>query len=355
MGLLEPCYAFGMDIIPEQSNTAPVSTTPPTPSSNKTWPFAAGAVVLILLIAGGMFVYWYTNQTTQKELAISEDSVSWKTYSNVQFAYELTYPGTWRVIEETGNMVTLRNYNTLLDAPTDQIIMYIRYKKDDNPEQVSLDEWLKIDSHDVYVSDAKSQQKINIGDEALKIVQADYTSSSDLQTVSYLIRREKNIIYIHSLAKNKDIYITDQIVSSIKFTAFDKDTYDEIVKNEYDAVIGADANKDGVWDYVEQWIDTKYSGNMRTALRLLAKEIQFSILNYRNQELIVEHAQKGTAVSCIYRAAKADEASGLGSELRAVVLNTEARANASRAADSQLVGGIINFPTGEEAMAYCGF
>lgn len=289
---------------------------------------------------------------------IESKSSEYKVYKNTQFAFELSYPSSWRV-RENGDGITIRNYyNSILDKPVTPIDIEVTYMKDKNPSELSLEEWLKIDFNNIFVRNEISREKVNLGDEAIRSVRTAYTDTPGKSPVSYLIKRGTDIIQVTYLSEDSSVYVhnPDQIISTLKFVEFNQDQYKDLVQKETEEVVGADVNNDGVWDYVESWIDGK-SGtnkNLRTALRLMAKETQFEILNYRDKEAIIQHSHETFGYYCLRKVDK-ELALQISDELIAEMLNTKERITAYFTADGQLGGQAYGSPDEDVVTQYCGF
>lgn len=282
-----------------------------------------------------------------------------KVYKNVQFSFELTLPDTWRARQD-GSVVSLKNYyNSTLDFPIDPLDINVYYLKDKNPDQLTINEWLKVDSNSVYITNENSLENVDIGDEAVKSVGETYQKMPGKSDVIYIIRKGKDIIQVRYIIDNSIQYAHDpgQIISTIKFTSFDKHSYDILIQEENAKVTGVDADKDGIWDYIQQWIDKNYSGKIRTALRLMAQEDQFDMLNYRDKEVIYKHAQETFGHFCLSKAEpNYANRSKISNEYNAQMMNTGDRVKAYFQADSQK-GGVYSFPNDDDPMIlnYCGF
>ena len=86
--------------------------------------------------------------------------INYKIYKNIQFAFELTYPNTWRAREEKSGRVEMRNYyNPYLDQPIDYKDFSIVYQKNGNPEKLSVENYLL--KNTFWTIDLKSKENIN--------------------------------------------------------------------------------------------------------------------------------------------------------------------------------------------------
>ncbi|MEX5213979.1 MAG: hypothetical protein NW703_07415 [Nitrospiraceae bacterium] len=105
-------------------------------------------------------------------------------------------------------------------------------------------------------------------------------------------------------------------------------------------VAGVDADNDGVRDDIETYIDGTYSGgsagSTRDALRQYAKAVQAAMLDAGDQARSVTHAnERFRAIECLMARRPADFPT-VFSELRAKILNTDARSKAYLQADAQV-------------------
>jgi len=150
--------------------------------------------------------------------------------------------------------------------------------------------------------------------------------------------------------------VAAEIVSTLKFGTFDQKAYGDVLQSENSDVIGTDADKDGVWDYIEAWINTTYAGkpNTITSLKMLAKEFQFKMLNYRDKEAIVNESHKAFGIDCLLKA-EPEDGGDILDEFEAQMMNTAARTKAYLSADSQLGGQVFNMPSEATVTQECGF
>lgn len=141
------------------------------------------------------------------------------TYKNLQFSFEITHPSTWRAREESDS-VRLRNYYTpILDLPIDPVDITINYMKDKNPNQLPIQEWLKVGSNNIFISYEKSRQNVSLGDEAIRSVRDTYSKTPGKSTISYLIKKGKDIVQATYTATDNTNYVKnpDQIIETLRF------------------------------------------------------------------------------------------------------------------------------------------
>ncbi len=87
---------------------------------------------------------------------------------------------------------------------------------------------------------------------------------------------------------------------------------------------------------------------------MMAKSMQFKMLNYRDQNAIVKESQQDHSVDCIYKA-DPQGADRLIGTFEGVVANTVERAKAYFSADSQMSGQVYCSPTDAQLTEICGF
>lgn len=304
-----------------------------------------------------------TTQSPQTQLQITKD---WNTYKSTQFAFEISYPKDWSS-REGSQGVRVRNYTDILKQPKMPINIDITYYQNDNPKELSVDGYIseKFVNIKSLFDKAKTKQKITIGGQpAIKfILEGDYSGSGyapsiNTKTYEYYISRGKDIINIkYVLPIDTDDYSVVTTISTLKFVTFNQKTYDSLLQEETNKVIGADTDKDGVWDYIQQWIDKNYSGNIRISLRLMAQEVQFDLINYRDKEAISKHAHETFGHDCLHKAEPDyDKYSKISNEFRVQMVNTEDRIKAYFMADAQK-GGVYSLPDENDPVVvkYCGF
>jgi len=122
-----------------------------------------------------------------------------------------------------------------------------------------------------------------------------------------------------------------------------------------ETIAGNDADGNGVWDYIDTYIDATYpsSEKTRTALREYAKNLQISLLDAEDEELSVQHASDGSYRLACIRYVLPDDAYEVFKTLRAEILNTDERSRAYILHDSQLGGHVFTGQLNEAAS--CNF
>ena len=106
-----------------------------------------------------------------------------------------------------------------------------------------------------------------------------------------------------------------------------------------------DSDNNGVWDYIDKYINTKYPGpdnnQLRSASRQYARAIQGGLLNADNKEISLQYATASTrATECVFYL-RPQDASGVLSDLEAVILNTMTRSRAFLRSSEQSAGGVF--------------
>lgn len=376
----------------EQTQEQNVQMEPTPPSSHKKLIIGI-ATVIVLLVTGGLFVWLNVSNkpiACTKELKICPDgsgveragpnceyaecsgvandggieASDWETYKSIQFAFEISYPKGWSSREESQG-AKVRNYVNINDQPEIPINMFINYYINDNPNELNLDNYLsEIRSIESLVSRAKTKQNLTIGGQpTIKLIfEGDYAGSGSAllhttKTYKYYISQEKDIVSIkYVLPKNASDDSAAKVVSTLNFIFFDQKAYDELLQKENAEIIGIDADNDGVWDDIQQWIDTNYSDNpkIKKSLKLMAKEIQFKLLNARNKELIIKHSYEIFGVHCLFKA-DFENSYKISGILEAEMVNSTARFNAYLTASDQLGGQVYINPDDETVSKYCGF
>lgn len=302
-----------------------------------------------------------TTDLPQTQPQVTKD---WNTYKSTQFAFEISYPKDWSS-REGSQGVRVRNYTDVLNQPKVPINIDISYYQNDNPKGLSMDSYIseKFSNIKSIFDNAKTKQKATIGDQsAIKFVwEGDYTGSGyapsiNTKTYEYYISRDKDIINIkYVLPIDFDDTSINTIIYTLNFTPFDQKTYNRLIQEENSKVIGADTDKDGVWDYIQEWTEKNYSGNTQTALKLMAKEIQFDLVNYRDKEAIYKHNHETFGYECLRKAEPDDDKYyKMYDEFSAQMLNTEDRMKAYFLAEAQK-GGFYSSPSDDAITKYCGF
>lgn len=119
---------------------------------------------------------------------------------------------------------------------------------------------------------------------------------------------------------------------------------------------GPDANGDGVWDYIEVYIDQNYpDSTARPALRAIAVAMQGAMLAANDPAASVNAATVlQRAIECLYFV-RQDEARAVKNDLKAVLLNTLERSKAYLRFSDQLGGQIFPSTPLSELQSACNF
>ncbi len=132
---------------------------------------------------------------------------------------------------------------------------------------------------------------------------------------------------------------------------------DEAPADTAATVAGVDADNDGVRDDVETYIDQTYSsgtdGPTRDALRQYARAVQAAMLDAGDQSRSVTHAEsRFRAIECLMARRPVDFPT-VFSDLRARILNTDARSKAYLQADGQVTATQIALLPADQWPAAC--
>ncbi len=119
-------------------------------------------------------------------------------------------------------------------------------------------------------------------------------------------------------------------------------------------VAGADADADDVRDDVETYIDQTYGdAPTRDALRQFAKAAQRTMLDAADAGLSATHAvERFRALECLM-ARRPDDFPALFAELRARILNTTLRTNASLQADGHVAAATPSLLPADQWLTAC--
>jgi hypothetical protein len=106
-----------------------------------------------------------------------------------------------------------------------------------------------------------------------------------------------------------------------------------------------DADSNGVWDYIDRYIDTTYgsaSAAEKAALRQFSRAIQGALLDSADLSLSLKHAMESDrAMECLFSLRPAD-APRLLKDVRAAILNTRARSRAFLMWSEQSAGQVFH-------------
>lgn len=320
------------------------------------WPMWVLAILIVVVMVGGS-VFWYSQDRTAPLLKLDS---SWSTYKNAQFAFEVSYPPGWRA-RESAQGVLIRNY-TGATPPKKPVDIDFRYFQNDNPRVLSPGDYIseRYEAIKSLFSEAKETRVTTLANyPAIEYIwENDYAGSgyAPAKKYGYYITRDKDVLNItYVLQEGEDNSNEQLLLSTLKFTSFDQQTYEKIVQSENDRVAGADEDNNGVWDYIDTWINENYANNpnAQKAFRMLAKSLQFDMLNYRDKNAIIDESKKDHSVECVLRALPNDRK--IIGAFGSVVFNTKPRLMAHFEADGQKSGQVYGILSQEQLSQYCGF
>lgn len=118
-----------------------------------------------------------------------------------------------------------------------------------------------------------------------------------------------------------------------------------VLIREEEGVNDVDADGNGVWDYIDQYINNKYPGReyiqLRSAARQYALALQGALLNADNKDLSLEYAIKSDrATECMF-CVRPDDAGDILADLEAAILNSKTRARAFLMFSEQCAGQVF--------------
>lgn len=117
-----------------------------------------------------------------------------------------------------------------------------------------------------------------------------------------------------------------------------------VLIREEEGVAGVDADSNGVWDYIDQYITATYpnADSLQSGLRQYAKAIQGGLLNADDNNLSLSHAtEMDRAIECIYFL-RPNDAKNVLSDLKAVILSNESRSRAFIMFSEQSAGQVFS-------------
>ncbi len=116
-----------------------------------------------------------------------------------------------------------------------------------------------------------------------------------------------------------------------------------VLIREQEGIAGVDADNNGVWDYVDQYINATYANdpNTRVALRQFARAIQNSLLHAADKSLSLRYAEEGDrAIECVF-SMRPQDARKVLLELKATILNNATRSRAFMMFSEQSAGQVF--------------
>ena len=264
-----------------------------------------------------------------------DGTASWKTYRNEQFAFEIQYPEGWGT-HEMGGGVVIRN-----DGGKTSLALQISYLKGENPAQSTLGQWLDAYFGPRWFVDAVRTSTTIDGSGAIRFKwnRPDWVGRYDLYVAhgSDIV----NVIYRADDVEQGTVF--HNMLATFKFVQFDSTRYLRLQQEERKVLGGEDRDGDGVWDYVESYIEqhAAHSQKTRAALQQYARALQASLVDYRDVKASIEHAhERLDALDCL-RYIHPHDNREIFNDLRAAILNTMERSRAYIQADSHMSGQII--------------
>jgi hypothetical protein len=112
-------------------------------------------------------------------------------------------------------------------------------------------------------------------------------------------------------------------------------------------LVGADANKNGIRDDIETYIDAKPGTTpQKQSMRMVSKAMTAAMLSPAHDANALRDATTALnmAVACIWKSYPADVADNVVSEMRKVTVNTKARYDAYMNYSRLLSGSVIKLP-----------
>ncbi|MEI2774344.1 MAG: hypothetical protein V9G98_27830 [Candidatus Competibacter sp.] len=130
-----------------------------------------------------------------------------------------------------------------------------------------------------------------------------------------------------------------------------------ILIREEEGVAGVDADNNGVWDYVDQYINTVYPGpdvsSVRIALRQNARAIQGGVLHADDNALSIRYAEDmDRSIECVYFL-RPEDARKVLLDLKANILNTKTRSEAFMMFSEQSAGHVFSSALVSQRSASC--
>lgn len=179
------------------------------------WKLLAGVGVFAILAVGGIFLLKVTqsspSSSQDKQLEINNqqstiDTLDWQTYRNEGFGFEVRYPKGWVVVGEGG----IENQQTKSSL---SII------KNNNPKNLSLDEWFReatlINGRPTIKSAAKP---VTINDVKAYRLDTELPSPNPYFEIVGIADERRHIFTIHADYKVlEDGEVLDQILSTFRF------------------------------------------------------------------------------------------------------------------------------------------
>jgi len=128
-----------------------------------------------------------------------------------------------------------------------------------------------------------------------------------------------------------------------------------VLIREQEGIAGVDADNNGVWDYVDQYINTTYPNepNTRVALRQFSRAIQNSLLHADDKSLSLRYAEDSDrATECVFFVHPQD-ADKVLSALEAAILNNATRSRAFMMFSEQSAGQVFQSAPISQRSASC--
>ncbi len=345
---------------------SPSGNIPPSTESQpteKSWYYLYDVLILfsvLALLVSGLYFWKHTKlnstklETTTKEDSLSGNltilenlatSTSDKVYTNVQFSFELVYPPTWRVVDRSDGVVIRNYYNPFVDLPPDHKEITIRYLKNKNPEKLDVKKWFEKDKSFFTVKYEKTLSINNLSALEVYFEGNLLSTKQPYKIYEYLIPNGQDIIIVDY--QSSDGILPNQvesIIKSIKIIPFDSNKYSNLINSETQEIIGEDKNSNGVWDYIENYINTKYSysAKIRAAGYQYVKGLQSMMIDNRDETKVNKDFQLvNGAIDCFFYIDDKNAHAIMG-DIEAELLNTNARSMAYLNANGQSIESIVH-------------
>lgn len=126
---------------------------------------------------------------------------------------------------------------------------------------------------------------------------------------------------------------------------------------EAETIAGVDSDVNGVWDYIDAYIDSIYTlppdDLIRPALRQYARALEGGLLNADASDMALRYAiASDRATECVFYL-RPDDANRVLSDLEAVILNTETRSRAFLMFSEQSAGQVFSSVPFSERATSC--
>ncbi len=286
-------------------------------------------IFLALFLSAGLLSFLFVPQKQVTQQVVVDEMEGWKTYRNEEYGFEFKYPANNDFYDMGVNVSEGVSWgeNFLLVAE-------IGLSKDGPYSVMAQLNIVKNTNQDLFPESDPSRER-RISEQEMFI-----------NNINWIIV-ENEILYAGGIDFYKMAGYRDDNFTYYLTTSSDKENFDKILSTFKFINIDEDENNNGIWDYVEEYINSEYSSSekLRMALYQYTKSQQDMISKVHDRETgglyVIERDKASDCIRYI------DPENGYKIRqdlLLNVIINTDEKAGAYLEADRYLGGSYQNTP-----------